>query len=417
MSGLRFCFLTTFFPPHNFGGDGIGVRRLALGLVRRGHEVTVIHDVDAYRLLSSGPEPDPVEEPAGLTVVPLRSRLGRVSSVLTHQSGRPLAHGRRIGAIIDEGGFDVVNFHNVSLVGGPGILRYGGDAVRLYMAHEHWLVCPMHVLWRHGRELCTGKECLRCALAHRRPPQAYRYGRRMERDLEEVDTFIAMSEFSRDKHHEFGFPHPMEVLPYFLPDPAPAHDSAGPKPRPHGRPYFLFVGRLEKLKGLQDVLPLFRSFREADLLVVGDGTYEPQLRRAAEGLDHVHFLGRLPQERLGALYDHSLAVVVPSLCYETFGITLIEAFSHRTPVLARRLGPFPEIVGTSGGGELFETAEGLLRLMRRIQGDPEHRDRLASAGYRAFRERWVESAVIPDYLDIVRRAAERRASAAVLERL
>ena len=63
------------------------------------------------------------------------------------------------------------------------------------------------------------------------------------------------------------------------------------------------------------------------------------------------------------------------------------------------------------------TAEGLLRLMRRIQGDPEHRDRLASAGYRAFRERWVESAVIPDYLDIVRRAAERRASAAVLERL
>jgi hypothetical protein len=38
VTGLKFCFLTTFYPPHNFGGDGIGVQRLARGLVRRGTE-------------------------------------------------------------------------------------------------------------------------------------------------------------------------------------------------------------------------------------------------------------------------------------------------------------------------------------------------------------------------------------------
>ena len=50
--GLRFCMLTTFYPPFNFGGDGIGVQRTANALVKRGHQVTVIHDVDAYQWLA-----------------------------------------------------------------------------------------------------------------------------------------------------------------------------------------------------------------------------------------------------------------------------------------------------------------------------------------------------------------------------
>ena len=52
---LRFAFLTTFYPPYNFGGDGIGIERLAHGLVRAGHEVTVIHDADAYETLAPKP--------------------------------------------------------------------------------------------------------------------------------------------------------------------------------------------------------------------------------------------------------------------------------------------------------------------------------------------------------------------------
>jgi hypothetical protein len=53
MAGLRFCSLTTFYPPFNFGGDGIDVQRTARALAARGHHVTVIHDVDAYQWLSS----------------------------------------------------------------------------------------------------------------------------------------------------------------------------------------------------------------------------------------------------------------------------------------------------------------------------------------------------------------------------
>ena len=415
MSGLRFCFLTTFYPPHNFGGDGIGIQRLARGLVRAGHQVTVVHDVDAYQALAGKPAPVAPPEPAGLEVVQLKSRLGALSPLLTQQLGRPVVNGRRIAGLLERGRFDVINFHNVSLIGGPGLLRYG-KGVKLFMAHEHWLVCPTHVLWRHGRELCTGRQCLRCQLSYRRPPQLWRATGFLDRELAHVDTFIAMSEFSRAKHKEFGFPREMEVLPYFLPE----AEQEGPPPdltRPQERPYFLFVGRLERIKGLQDVIPAFAGAGDYDLLIAGDGEFGAALRRQAAGIERVRFLGRLGGTDLARHYAHAIALIVPSICFETFGIILIEAFRQSTPVLVRRLGPFPEIVETAAGGETFSTREELVAAMQRMCGDPARREAMGRSARRAFEEHWCERVVVPRYLQIVRRAAERKGIGHVLDTL
>ncbi|MEO8294935.1 MAG: glycosyltransferase family 4 protein [Gemmatimonadota bacterium] len=406
MNGLRFCFMTTFYPPYNFGGDGIGIQRLARGLARAGHEVTIVHDVDAYNTLHKGPEPGPGQEPEGIEVVSLRSGVGTLSPLLTQQFGRPVANGGKIRRLLAKGGYDVINYHNVSLIGGPGIFKYG-NALKLYMAHEHWLVCPMHVLWRHGRELCTGRECLRCTLHYRRPPQLWRWTGYLERELRHMDAIIAMSDFSRKKHAEFGLTYPMEVLPYFLPDPEQG-GAAVSGPRPHERPYFLFVGRLEKIKGLDDVIPLFRQYPDADLLIAGDGEYTEVLKGIAAGIDNVHFLGRVTPDELRRYYQHAEALIVPSVCYETFGIILIEAFKQSTPVIARRIGPFPEIVEGAGGGELFTTGDELLAAMRRLQSDPAYRKERAESGYQAYLAHYTESAVVPQYLDIVQRAQEKR---------
>jgi glycosyltransferase involved in cell wall biosynthesis len=276
----------------------------------------------------------------------------------------------------------------------------------------------MHVLWRHGRELCTGRECLRCTVSYRRPPQLWRWTGYLERELRHVDTFIAMSEFSRRKHREFGFPREMEVLPYFLPDPEPGGAAVAGEP-PQGRPYFLFVGRLEKIKGLDDVIPLFRDYPDADLLIAGDGEYAGTLRALGQGIERVRFLGRVAPDELRRYYQHALALIVPSVCFETFGIILIESFRQRTPVIARRIGPFPEIVESAEGGELFESGGELVAAMRRIQADPAHRQRMAENGYRAYVERYSESAVVPRYLDIVRRTAAKKGDrriAGLLER-
>lgn len=410
MKPLRFAMVTTFYPPCNFGGDGIAIQRLSRALVRRGHRVTVIHDLDAYDLLRRGPVPEEEPEMPGLEVRGLRSGLGFVSPFLTHQTGRPLVQGRRIRALLEEGEFDVVHFHNISLVGGPGVLS-AGSGVKVYEAHEHWLVCPTHVLWRHNREACTGRQCLRCVLHYHRPPQAWRYGRFLEQQLRHIDVFIAKSEFSRQKHAEFGFTREMEVLPYFLPDEDPAGEPQTHGSSPHPRPYFLFVGRLERIKGLDDVIPVFEGYDGADLLVAGDGAHGAALRRLGRDIPRVKFLGRLSQEALARHYAHAVALIVPSVGFETFGIVLIEAFRQSLPVIARRIGPFPEIVERCGGGELFGDSDELVAAMRRLQENPDLRRERADRAHRGFAEHWSEEAIVPRYLEIVRRAAERRRAA------
>jgi glycosyltransferase involved in cell wall biosynthesis len=405
MTALRFCMVTTFYPPHNFGGDGMAVQHLSRALVHRGHEVTVVYDQDAFFALGGQRALPADHAPDGVQVVPLRSRAGMLSPVLTQQTGRPVLNGGRLRTLL-AGGFDVVHFHNVSLVGGPGVLSYpAGGAVRLYTAHEHWLVCPTHTLWRYGREACPERDCLRCQLSYRRPPQLWRWTGLLERQARHVDAFIALSEFSRAKHRQMGFGPDMEVLPLFLADPERA---AEPPATPHGAPYFLFVGRLERLKALDEVIPLFRDGTGPDLLVAGTGTQEAALRAAAAGSARVRFLGALPPDRLRAHVRGAVAVVVPSRCYETFGLVVIEALREGTPVIARRIGPLPELVETSGGGVLFDTDEELEAALLRMAGDAEFRARCGAAGRAAFELRWSEAAVLPRYLELVERLRARR---------
>lgn len=389
MNAPRIAFVTTFYPPYNFGGDGIGIQRLARAFARRDWAVTVVREEDAYLTLA-GKEPAPAADEPGIEVVGLRSGLGAVSNLLTHQLGRPVVHARRLRQVLAPGAFDVIWFNNVSLAGGPGLLAYG-DGIKVYEAHEHWLVCPTHVLWRHNRELCDGRECVRCTLSYRRPPQLWRYTGYLERELRHVDAFVAKSEFSRDKHRAFGFPRQMEVIPYFLPDePMAAADGEAP----HDRPYFLFVGRLEKIKGVQDILPAFAGYEDADLLIAGAGDYEAELRTQAAGNPRVKFLGRVAPEALARYYRHAISLVVPSLCYETFGIILIEAFRNGTPVIARELGPFPEIVRKAGGGLLYADEAGLRAALGRLQNDPQARQALAAAARHGFETHWSEDAVM-----------------------
>lgn len=422
MRPLRFCMLTTFYPPYNFGGDGVAIQQLARALVKRGHEVTVIHDVDTYNATSDGPEPDP-GPPAndGVAVLSLRSGLGALAPLVTHQTGRALLSGRTIRRHLEEGRFDVINLHNASMVGGPGIVA-SSRALKLYMAHEYWLVCPTHDLWRHRREPCTGRECVRCTLRYRRPPQLWRYTGMLERQLRHIDAFIAPSEFCRDKHYEFGFPRKMEVVPNFLPDPngqepgaaegapgeADPSKAEAAEAAPHERPYFVFVGRLKRIKGLDDVIPVFRDYEDADLLIAGDGDHGPVLRELAAGNDRVRFLGHVPPERLGPYLRHSIAALMPTISFETFGMSMIEAFRQSTPVIARRAGAPIEILDRCGGGEFFSDAEELRAAMHRLQSDPALRARRSLAAYEGYLQQWSETAVLPRYLDVVRRSAEAR---------
>ena len=410
---LRFAMVTTFYPPYNFGGDGIFVRRLAHALAGRGHEVDIIHDVDAYTMLSDGQEPIVEPEPQGVRVHPLRSSLGALSCLATSQLGRPLVHGAEIKRILDQG-YDVIHFHNISLVGGPKVLSYG-DGVKLYTTHEHWLVCPSHILWRHNREICDGRDCLRCVLNHRRIPQGWRGTSLLQRESRHVDAFLTLSQFCADKHREFGFEHKMTVTPSFLPDAECGPDPFDTQEKEQNN-YFLFVGRLEIIKGLQDVIPLFSDDAPAELWIAGSGAYEGHLRELAGNSRKVRFLGQIAPEKLRMLYKNAIAAITPSKCFEVFPMVVLEAFREGTPIIARQLGPYPEIIEQSGGGMLFESQEDLHSAITALASDGALRDKMGKAGADAMKAKWSEEVALKNYFDIIHNIAETRNMSRVLDK-
>jgi glycosyltransferase involved in cell wall biosynthesis len=155
------------------------------------------------------------------------------------------------------------------------------------------------------------------------------------------------------------------------------------------------------MKGVQTVVELFRRYDRADLVIVGDGTYGPELRRQARGLPQVRFLGRLPFDELASLYAGAVALLAPSVGYETFGMTTLEAFAQGVPAIVRDRGALPETVEESGAGFVYRTDDELLDAMERLRTDAALRADLGERGRRAWRERWSEGPHLREYLAIV----------------
>ena len=117
--------VTTFFGAHSFGGDAAYVDRLCQALCRRGHEVHVFHCVDAFNAVRGNHPLRPYTPPPGLHVHPLESGFGILSPLATQITGRPFFKAEPpCGEALDAADTDVVHFHNISLVGGPGVLRW-----------------------------------------------------------------------------------------------------------------------------------------------------------------------------------------------------------------------------------------------------------------------------------------------------
>jgi glycosyltransferase involved in cell wall biosynthesis len=405
---LNFLHLTTFYPPYSFGGDAMYIYRLAHSLGDEGHHVDVIHCIDAYRLQHPAEPEIKFKEHPNVTRHGLHSKFGWLSPLLTHQTGRPYLKMGEIRKVLESKPYDVIHFHNISLLG-PEIMTIQpsqGRPIKMYTTHEHWLVCPMHVLWKFNQRACERPECLKCVLLGKRPPQIWRYNGILKRTSRQINQFVSPSKFTSQMHAQRGFSQPVAHLPYFI-ERVDA-DWQNPGPRPQERPYFLFVGRLEVIKGLQTLIPLWKQVPAYDLLVVGAGTQAQSWRDQAADNPNIKFLGALPQRELGNLYYHALATIVPSITFETFGIIIIESFARKTPVIVRNLGALPEVVTESGGGYIYNKDEELLSAVNLIGSSQSTRDELGEKGYRTFIQRWSKEAHIALYFEFLGNIAKNK---------
>ena len=171
-------------------------------------------------------------------------------------------------------------------------------------AHEHWLICPMHLLWKYDREPCDGPNCVSCCLNG--PPAASGVAH-VARDRAR-SCATSMRSFSRaatawksiagaGSERTSRLVH----LPYFLPD-GWSKGIENEPPAALDRPYLAAAGRLVKMKGFQRLIPLMRYLPEVDLRIAGTGPYEGELRALAADLPNVQFEGLLGGEALARLF-------------------------------------------------------------------------------------------------------------------
>lgn len=377
------------------------IYRLAHALGDLGHQVDVIHCIDAYHMQHPGNPEIKYEEHPNVKRYGLKSKFGWLSLLVTHQTGKPYLKDFEIKAVLNSKPYDVIHYHNISLLG-PGILTYQpkhGNPIKLYTTHEHWLICPTHVLWKFNRRACEKPNCLPCTLLAKRPPQIWRYTGMLARSSQHVDRFVSPSRFTAQMHADRGFSQPVDHLPYFI-DRAD-QDWQSPGPRPQEQPYFLFVGRLEKIKGIHTLINIWHQVPDYDLLVVGSGNQAAELHAQAKGNPRIKFLGPRSQRELGNLYYHSLATIVPSVTYETFGIIMVESFARKSPVIVRDLGALPEVVQDSRGGFIYHTDDELLKAIDQLGKSTAVRAELGENGYQAFIKYWCREAHIKKYFKLL----------------
>jgi Glycosyltransferase len=166
---------------------------------------------------------------------------------------------------------------------------------------------------------------------------------------------------------------------------------------------FIFVGRLDELKGVRTLLEAWRLMgADAPLLrVCGNGPMEDWCLRQSEGLN-VEWMGFVDSGSVKRLIAESKALIMPTLWYEGFGMTVIEAFSCGVPVICSDLGNAGSLVEEGVTGWKFEAgnAEELVRAVRKsMHSDTDFRDRVRSvykekyspdANYRRLEEIYLE---------------------------
>lgn len=157
-----------------------------------------------------------------------------------------------------------------------------------------------------------------------------------------VARFIALNEFCRAKFIEGGLPADRIVIkPNFVDaPPAPTTSRSG----------LLYVGRLSREKGIATLAQAMRLLTGMHLNVAGDGP-EAALLDAVPGVTR---LGSLSRDAVRKHMEQAVALVVPSIWFETFGLVVVEAFAAGMPVIASRIGALADIVSDGETGLLFE---------------------------------------------------------------
>lgn len=181
------------------------------------------------------------------------------------------------------------------------------------------------------------------------------------------------------------------------------------EPRSHRRNIVLFLGRLERRKGVFDLLDAIAALRthvpDIRLVCAGDGDLESVARYAERlGIENaVSLPGWVGPAERQSLMNLAAVYVLPSYA-EGLPVSLLEAMAAGLPVAAASVGGIPDVVADGINGFLFAPGDGamLQRLLRRLMHDPELGRRTALAARETIRMRFAKERVLAQLDELYR---------------
>jgi glycosyltransferase involved in cell wall biosynthesis len=331
---------------------------------------------------------------------------------------------REVKALIAGEKPDIAHFHNIVPLISPAAYYACGEAgiPVVQTLHNYRLLCPGGLFLRDGKvcEECLGRSVPWPGVAH----ACYRQSRPATAAIaamqvthralgtwrDKVDLYIALSEFARQKFIEGGLPPDRIVVkPNFVdPDPGPKQDAGA---------YALFVGRLSAEKGLNVLLSAWKRLRDAiPLRIAGDGPLRNELSIHArtKGMRGVELLGQIAPQAIASLMRGARFLVLPSLTYENFPLTVAEAFACGVPVIASRLGSLAEIVTDGLNGLHFSPGdpEDLAAKVGWAWKNPRELSAMGRAGRHEFEEKCTPAANYKRLMQIYSQAIAKHSALA-----
>ena len=162
------------------------------------------------------------------------------------------------------------------------------------------------------------------------------------------------------------------------------------------------MGRISPEKGIEVLINAFKdSSFQLKIAGTGDEIYVEKLKESSIDNLNIEFLGFTNGEQKVQLFRESSFLVIPSICYESFGIVALEAYSYGKPVIASNIGGLPFIVKDQETGLLFEAgnAEALKEAIN-MMIENEHFIKLGINGYHYYQENFTEKQNYPQLIEI-----------------
>lgn len=205
----------------------------------------------------------------------------------------------------------------------------------------------------------------------------------------DVDLFLAPSRFVKESYTKGGFPaERIFVKPHFVEWPQKKREQSVTSRR------LLFLGRWSEEKGVIPLLEAWEKFIQRvklnlELRLVGSGPLETLLRERLKEPDlarTVTLVEQQGQEIVEEELSTASLLVVPSLCGETFGLTIIEAAARGLPSVGSAIGAIPELIHDGVTGLLVPpgNSDALANALYNLMTRPERREEMGRAARRRY---------------------------------